>query len=65
MAVKAEIELKFSPREQQTQILEFVQNEIESGKKFIMIDAPTGVGKSYAAIMISDGIETSFLRSLR
>ncbi len=60
MAVKAEIELKFSPREQQTQILEFVQNEIESGKKFIMIDAPTGVGKSYAAIMISEWYRNEF-----
>jgi predicted AAA+ superfamily ATPase len=47
MANSAEIELEFEPREQQAQILEFVKNEIDSGKKFIMIDAPTGVGKSY------------------
>jgi Rad3-related DNA helicase len=65
MAVKAEIELKFSPREQQTQILEFVQNEIESGKKFIMIDAPTGVGKSYAAIMISEWYRNEFSKKCK
>ena len=50
----SEISLNFEPRPQQTQILDFVKDSIDQDKKFIMIDAPTGVGKSYAAIMISD-----------
>ena len=50
----AEITLEFNPRPQQEKILQFVQESIRSGKKFSMIDAPTGVGKSYAAIMIAD-----------
>jgi len=62
MANSAEIELEFEPREQQAQILEFVKNEIDSGKKFIMIDAPTGVGKSYAAVMISEWYRNEFAK---
>lgn len=50
----AEIKLEFTPREQQTAILDFVKESVASNKKFIMIDAPTGVGKSYAAIMIAE-----------
>lgn len=50
----SKIELKFSPRPQQTQILDFVKSVFKSEKKFAFIDAPTGVGKSYAAVMISD-----------
>lgn len=50
----AEIALEFNPRPQQEKILQFVQESIRAGKKFSMIDAPTGVGKSYAAIMIAE-----------
>lgn len=50
----AEIKLEFTPRAQQEKILQFTKDSISSGKKFVMIDAPTGVGKSYAAIMIAD-----------
>ena len=49
------IKLDFEPRPQQLEILDFVKQSIEEDeKKFIMIDAPTGVGKSFAAIMIAD-----------
>lgn len=49
------INLKYDPRPQQVEILDFVKNSIESeNKKFMMVDAPTGVGKSFAAIMIAD-----------
>jgi ATP-dependent DNA helicase DinG len=49
------ISLKYDPRPQQVEILDFVKKSIQSDdKKFIMVDAPTGVGKSYAAVMISD-----------
>ena len=47
------IKLDFEPRPQQLEILNFVKQSIEEDeKKFIMIDAPTGVGKSFAAVMI-------------
>ena len=38
----AEIKLEFTPRPQQEEILQFTKDSISSGKKFIMIDAPTG-----------------------
>jgi ATP-dependent DNA helicase DinG len=50
----AEIKLEYTPRPQQEEILDFITKSIESKKKFIMVDAPTGVGKSYAAVMIAD-----------
>jgi ATP-dependent DNA helicase DinG len=50
----AEIQLEFTPRPQQEKILEFVKESISAGKKFSLIDAPTGTGKSYSAIMIAD-----------
>jgi len=50
----AEIQLEFTPRHQQEEILQFTKDSISSGKKFVIIDAPTGVGKSYSAIMIAD-----------
>jgi hypothetical protein len=37
-----EIPLEFSPRPQQVEILDFVKSSISEGKKFIMVDAPTG-----------------------
>ena len=50
----AEIRLDFSPRDQQKEMLLFTTSAINSGKKFIMIDAPTGVGKSFYAIMLAN-----------
>lgn len=38
----AEIKLEYTPRPQQEEILDFVTKSIESKKKFIMVDAPTG-----------------------
>jgi hypothetical protein len=38
----AEIQLEFTPRHQQEEILQFTKDSISDGKKFIMIDAPTG-----------------------
>jgi Rad3-related DNA helicase len=56
----AEIQLEFSPRAQQETILTFTKESIQNGSKFIMIDAPTGVGKSYAAIMISEWYRNTY-----
>lgn len=38
----SDIPLEFEPRAQQVQILDFVKSSISDGKKFIMVDAPTG-----------------------
>ena len=49
------IKLEYDPRPQQVEILDFVKDSIQNqDRKFMMIDAPTGVGKSFAAIMIAD-----------
>lgn len=49
------IKLEYDPRPQQVEILDFVKDSIQNqDKKFVMIDAPTGVGKSFAAVMIAD-----------
>lgn len=48
------IKLEHEPRPQQIQMLDFVKEAIDKDKKFIIIDAPTGTGKSYAAVMISE-----------
>ncbi len=49
-----DIRLDHDPRPQQNEILDFVKESVDNDKKFMMIDAPTGVGKSYAAVMIAD-----------
>jgi len=48
------IKLEHDPRPQQIEMLDFVKQSIEDDKKYITIDAPTGTGKSYAAVMIAD-----------
>ena len=61
----SKIELKYEPRPQQQQILDFVKNSIGGGKKFMMIDAPTGVGKSYAAVIIAEWYRKSIDKNAR
>lgn len=46
--------LKFKPRPQQIEIFNLVKKSINSGKKFILLNSPTGSGKSYLAIMIAN-----------
>lgn len=43
--------LKFKPRDQQVEVLNMMKNTINNAKKFILLNAPTGSGKSYVAIM--------------
>lgn len=50
----SKVKLEFKPREEQVKILDFVKSSVKDKKKFMLIDAPTGVGKSYAAMMISE-----------
>lgn len=44
----------FSPREGQVKILDKIERAFDSGKKFVIIDAPTGVGKSHTAKTIAN-----------
>jgi ATP-dependent DNA helicase DinG len=62
----ADIKLEFTPRAQQETILEFVKDSIsKEDKKFVMVDAPTGVGKSYAAIMIAEWYRNEYSKKAK
>ena len=49
-------DLKFTPRKEQSDALDFMKDVIinQPDKKFIMLDLPVGVGKSYLALMLAD-----------
>lgn len=44
--------LKHKPRQIQLDALEFTKNQIRIGKKYVMLNIPTGTGKSYYSIML-------------
>jgi ATP-dependent DNA helicase DinG len=46
--------LKYKPREQQIKMLELTKKSINSGKKNILLNAPTGSGKSFYTIMLAN-----------
>ena len=43
--------MEMKPRPQQIELIQNCKNTINNGKKYILINAPTGSGKSYFAIM--------------
>lgn len=43
--------LKYEPRDIQIEALEFIKHNIRRGKKYMMLNSPTGTGKSYFAVM--------------
>lgn len=45
-------DLKYEPRDIQIEALNFVKQHINRGKKYIMLNMPTGVGKSYFSVMV-------------
>lgn len=47
-------ELKYKPRKQQIEALNFLKSVILSGKKYCLLNLPTGSGKSYLAIMFAN-----------
>lgn len=55
MSLKSDL-LKYTPREEQKNCLEFIDSEYKKNKdnKFFLLDLPVGVGKSHLALMISD-----------
>jgi len=46
--------LNLKPREQQIEALGLLKKTINSGKKYCLLNAPTGSGKSYLTIMIAN-----------
>jgi ATP-dependent DNA helicase DinG len=45
---------EFTPREQQIQVLKEIEKEIEKGTKYIVLNAPTGFGKSALSKTLSN-----------
>ena len=52
--LKVYFPLKMTPRTQQVEMLEFVKKSINSGKKYILLNASVGSGKSYFAVMFTN-----------
>lgn len=46
--------LKYQPRKEQRQILNFFSECVNNENKFILIDAPVGIGKSFSVIMMAN-----------
>lgn len=46
------ITLKYDPRPEQVEMRDFTMDAINKGFKFILMDAPVGIGKSYYAVML-------------
>ena len=51
------------PRPQQIELLDFTKKSILSNKKYIMIDAPVGSGKSIYAVMFMDWFKKEYDRT--
>ena len=66
MSLKKDL-LKYKPRKEQRETLEFINSEYEKNKlnKFFLLNLPTGVGKSYLALMISQWYKTNVNRMAR
>lgn len=43
--------LKYKPRPEQTEMVNFTIKSFKENKKFVLMDAPVGIGKSYYAVM--------------
>lgn len=52
--IKIHFPMEMKPREQQIDLIQKCKKSINSGKKFLLINAPTGSGKSYLTIMLSN-----------
>jgi Rad3-related DNA helicase len=56
----SKIRLDKTPRQEQTDLVNFIIDTFKSGKKFAMLQAPTGVGKSYLACMLAHKYQEEF-----
>lgn len=56
------IRLDKNARDEQIQLLDFSKNTVLSNKKYIVVDAPPGIGKSYYAVMFMDWYQQNYDR---
>jgi hypothetical protein len=56
----SKIRIDKKPRPQQTELLNFTKQSILDNNKFIMIDAPVGIGKSIYAVMFMDWFKKNY-----
>jgi ATP-dependent DNA helicase DinG len=54
------IKLKYDLRLEQKEMLDFTTKSIQDGNKYILLNSPTGTGKSYGAILISKWYRDTF-----
>ena len=66
MSLKTDL-LKYKPRKEQRECLDFVKKTLENDptNKFFLLNLPTGVGKSYLALMLSQFYKTTVNRMAR
>ena len=66
MSLKTDL-AKYKPRKEQRECLEFIKKTLEKNptNKFFLLNLPTGVGKSYLAMMISDFYKKNVNRMAR
>ncbi len=57
------IVLKYPPREEQLKMVDFTLDAFNAGKKFVLMDAPVGIGKSYYAVMVAQAYRKKFPRA--
>lgn len=58
-----DIKLDKTPRPEQQELLNFCIDSIKSNKKYMVINAPVGLGKSYFAVMFMDWFKKNYDRS--
>lgn len=56
----SKLKLDKTPRPQQEELLDFTINAIKENKKYTMIDAPTGSGKSFFTVMFMDWFKKNY-----
>lgn len=54
-----------APRRGQVEALRFILDQFESGKKFVMLEAPTGSGKSAIGLALSEFFDTCFYLTIQ
>lgn len=54
------IKLDKTPRLEQLELLDFTKESILSNNKYILLDAPTGIGKSYYVVMFMDWFKKEY-----
>ncbi len=66
MSLKKDL-LKYSPRKEQQEALDFIRDTYNKNplNKFFLLDLPTGIGKSYLSLMISDWYRKNVNRMAR